>query len=210
MPPVEVILTAPYGQALLFTMELVMGSKIGALVRMVAVLLVTLFCSINITTAASRFTWAFSRDNTLPFAGVWTRTISDRPVFALTLTTVIEMILGVINVGSAGAFTAFASVGVIALSIGYLVPIALSLVAGRREVSNARWNSGSVIGYAANVGAIIWILFELVLFSMPTDLRVTDVSMNYASVVLVGSAGMSMIRYKVWADTVSSKHLEMA
>jgi amino acid transporter len=198
MPPLEAILAAPYGQALPFTVNLIMGSKAGALILMVAVLLVTLFCSISITTAASRSTWAFSRDRALPFASVWTRTIADRPIFALTLVTVVEMILGVINLGSTSAFTAFASVGVIALSIGYLVPILLSLVARRREVSKARWNCGSLVGYVANVGAVIWILFELVLFSMPTALPVTDVTMNYASVVLVGFAGMSMGWYLFW------------
>lgn len=117
MPPFEVILTAPYGQALPFIVNLIMGSKAGALALMVAVLLVTLFCSVSITTAASQSTWPFSRDNALPFASVWTRSISDRPVFALTLVTIVQMVLGVIDLGSTSAFTAFASVGVIALSI---------------------------------------------------------------------------------------------
>ncbi|KAJ4990936.1 amino acid permease [Stagonosporopsis vannaccii] len=198
LPPLEVILTAPYGQALPFTLNLVMGSKAGALTLMVGVLLVTLFCSISITTAASRCTWAFSRDKALPFADTWIRTVADRPVYALTLVTVIEMLLGVINLGSSSAFTAFASVGVIALSIGYLVPIALSVLGGRREVSAAQWRCGNLVGYLANVGAIAWIFFELVLFSMPTALPVTETSMNYASVVLIGFATMSFIWYIVW------------
>jgi amino acid transporter len=185
LPPLEDILNAPYGQALPFIINEIMGSKTGALILMIMILFVTLFCAISITTAASRCTWAFSRDNALPFAGIWSRTVADRPVYALALVTVIEM------------FTAFASVGVIALAIGYLVPISISLFTGRKEVSHAKWNVGSLLGTAANIGAVTWILFELVLFSMPTALPVDEVSMNYASIVLVGLVGLSAAWYAV-------------
>jgi len=195
LPPLEDILNAPYGQALPYIIYSIMGSKTGALILMIMILFVTLFCAIAITTAASHCTWAFSRDNALPLAGLWTRTIADRPIYSLTLVTVIEMLLGLINLGSSSAFTAFASVGVIALAIGYLVPIAISLFTGRREVAHAKWNVGGLVGTAANIGAVAWILFELVLFSMPTALPVTEVSMNYASVVLIGFACLSGLWY---------------
>ncbi|KAL5375907.1 hypothetical protein DPSP01_010900 [Paraphaeosphaeria sporulosa] len=197
LPPLEAILAAPNGQALPFILATVMGSKVGTLILMVMIFLVTLFCSVSITTGASRCTWAFSRDNALPFASVWTRTVADSPIYALALVTIIEMLLGLINLGSTAAFTAFASVGVIALAIGYLVPIAISLFSGRKEVAHARWNVGPVAGTVANVVAITWILFELVLFSMPTALPVTEVSMNYASVVLVGLISLSGIWYAI-------------
>jgi amino acid transporter len=197
LPPLEEILNAPYGQALPYTLNLIMGSQTGALILMTMILFVTLFCSIGITTAASRCTWAFSRDNALPLASIWTRTLADRPVFALALVTIIEMLLGLVNLGSSSAFTAFASVGVIALAIGYLVPITISLFSGRTEVSQAKWNCGPVIGTAANIGAVVWILFELVLFSMPTALPVTEISMNYASVVLAGFAVLSAAWYVI-------------
>jgi len=195
LPPLEDILNAPYGQALPYIIYSIMGSKTGALILMIMILFVTLFCAIAITTAASHCTWAFSRDNALPLAGLWTRTIADRPIYSLTLVTVIEMLLGLINLGSSSAFTAFASVGVIALAIGYLVPIAISLFTGRKEVAHAKWNVGGLVGTAANIGAVAWILFELVLFSMPTALPVTEVTMNYASVVLVGFACLSGLWY---------------
>ncbi|KAG9196825.1 hypothetical protein G6514_003947 [Epicoccum nigrum] len=195
LPPLDNILAAPYGQALPYVLNLIMGSKAGSLILMVMILFVALFCSISITTTAARCTWAFSRDDAIPFSNIWKRTISNRPVAALTLVTFIEMLLGLINLGSSSAFTAFASVGVIALAIGYLVPISISLFTGRREVSHAKWQVGKVVGTAANVMSITWILFELVLFSMPTVLPVTEVSMNYASVVLVGFACVSAIWY---------------
>jgi len=96
------------------------------------------------------------------------------------------MLLGLINLGSTSAFLAFVSVGVMALAVSYAIPIAISLLHKRVEVNAAIWNCGPVIGTIANVVSLLWITFEVVLFSMPTALPVTEVTMNYASVVLVG------------------------
>lgn len=48
-----------------------------------------------------------------------------------------------------------------------------------------------------NVVALCWIAFELVLFSMPTALPVDEVTMNYASVVLVGFMAIAGVWYLV-------------
>lgn len=41
------------------------------------------------------------------------------------------------------------------------------------------------LGVTISILALAWIAFELVLFSMPSTLSVTSVSMNYASVAFV-------------------------
>lgn len=85
-------------------------------------------------------------------------------MYALILLTVVQMLLGLINIGSTSAFTAFVSVGVQALALSYGIPIAISLFAGRKEVNRAKWNLGRVVGPIVNVVALCWIGFELVLF----------------------------------------------
>ncbi|KAH7025413.1 putative amino acid permease [Macrophomina phaseolina] len=188
LPPLADILEAPSAQALPYIFHRVMGSPGGGLGLVFLVLAVTLFCSISITNAASRCTWAFSRDDAVPLARVWSR-IDERfgvPIWSLVLITVVQMLLGLINLGSTSAFTAFVSVGVIALALSYAFPIAISLLHKRREVARARFHCGPLIGGFVNVVALAWIAFELVLFSMPTALPVTEVTMNYASVVLAG------------------------
>lgn len=204
LPPLEDILSAPYGQALPYILITVMGSKPGAVIVMVLLLIVTLLCSISITTAASRCTWAFSRDKAVPGWRMWCRTDWGRPLLALCLVTAVQMLLGLIYLGSTSAFTAFVSVGVIGLAMGYLVPISISLASGRQQVCEARWKMGKGLGAAANLVAVLWILFELVLFSMPTVLPVTPASMNYASVVLVGFALVSGVYYVVSRDGKSA------
>jgi hypothetical protein len=83
--------------------------------------------------------------------------------------------------------------------VAYAIPIALSLFHGREEVKHAPWNCGSLVGSVANVIALAWIAFELVLFSMPTALPVTPVTMNYASVVFLGFMAISAVWYFVYA-----------
>lgn len=199
LPPLADILEAPNAQALPYIFHRVMGSPGGGLGLIFLVLAITLFCSISITNAASRCTWAISRDDAVPGAALWAR-VSPRfgvPTWALFLLTVVQMLLGLINLGSTSAFTAFVSVGVIALALSYAIPIGISLAHGRREVARARFHCGRVVGTVVNVVALAWIAFELVLFSMPTALPVDEVTMNYASVVLVGFMAIAGVWYAV-------------
>jgi amino acid transporter len=203
LPPLEDIIAAPGGQALPYILHTVMGSPGGGLALVFLVLVITLFCSISITVAASRSTWAVARDDAVPLAKVWASVHPKLgvPVWSLVLLTAIQMLLGLINLGSTSAFTAFVSVGVIALAAAYAIPIFLSLWHGREEVAQAPWRcpGGNVVGAFVNVLALAWIAFELVLFSMPTALPVTAVSMNYASVVFVGFMAISAVWYFVYA-----------
>lgn len=109
------------------------------------------------------------------------------------------MLLGLINLGSTSAFTAFISVGVQALALAYGLPIIISMLCGRKEVTRARWNLGRIGGLIANLIAVLWIGFELVLFSMPTVLPTSATAMNYSSVVLVGFMAIAAAWYGIYA-----------
>lgn len=201
LPPLRDIVKAPAGQALPYIFHVVMGSPAGGVGLTSLVLVATLFCSVSITVAASRTTWAFARDDAMPFAKIWSR-VDQRlgvPVYGIILLTVVQMLLGLINLGSSSAFTAFVSVGVIALAAAYAVPITLSLFHGRREVATAPWNCGHPLGTFSNIVALCWIAFQLVLFSMPVSLPVTEVSMNYASAVFAGFMAIAVFWYAVYA-----------
>ncbi|KAI2632493.1 amino acid transporter [Hypomontagnella submonticulosa] len=204
LPELADILGAPVGQALPYIFGRVIGSPGGAIALTLLVLIITLFCSISITVAASRTTWAFARDNAIPFASLWSK-IDERhgtPILALALTTLIQLLLGLINLGSSSAFLAFVSVGVISLAVSYGIPICISLLHKRKEVNSARWTMGMYLGQVVNVLAVLWIAFEVILFSMPTALPVTEVSMNYAIVVFAGFMVLSAIWYGVYARKV--------
>lgn len=182
-----------------YVFHVVMGTPGGGLALMFFLLGVAAFCSISITTAASRTTWAFARDEGIPFSTVWAKLVGDQvPIMALVLLTVVQMLLGLISLGSSSAFTAFASCGVIALAAAYAIVIAISMFTGRKAVSTARWRCPSLVGYIINAISVAWIAFQLVIFSMPVALPVAMESMNYASVVLVGFMFISAIYYVLY------------
>lgn len=206
LPSLDIVLQAPGGQVLPFIFHLVTGSPGGALALMISVLIITAFCSISITVAASRCTWAFARDNGIPLSTIWSRVDKKfhTPIWALFLLSVIQMALGLISLGSTTAFNAFVSVGVQAMALSYAVPILLSLCHGRQEVLQARWNVGTTLGVLTNYIALGWIVFELVLFSMPTVLPVDFATMNYASVVLVGMLAIGAVWYMTFGKACMS------
>ena len=203
MPPLEEILNeAPIAQALPYIFGKVMGSPAGGLGLTVLTLIVTFFCSISITVAASRCTWAFARDKAIPLSRVFSKVDKrfDTPIWALALMTAVEMLLGLINLGSSSAFVAFISVGVIGLAVSYAIPVIISMWHFRREVNNARWSMGPKIGWPVNILAVLYIAFEFVLFSMPSMLPTDEIKMNYAIVVFFGFMALSAVWYFVHAN----------
>ncbi|KAF7595769.1 hypothetical protein BBP40_004900 [Aspergillus hancockii] len=148
LPPLQDILDAP-GQALPYIFQTVMGIPGGGLGLTMLALIITLLCSISITVAASRATWAIACDEAIPLAKVWSR-VNPRlgvPLGSLVLVTIVQILLGLTNLRSSSATTAFVSVGVIVLAVAYSIPIALSLLHGRCEVSKAQWNCGPFYAY---------------------------------------------------------------
>jgi hypothetical protein len=146
--------------------------------------------------------WAFARDKAIPFHSIWAKVNKDQtPINALLLLTLIEMLLGLINLGSTTAFTAFASVGTISLAAAYALPVAVSMSQGRRAVSTARFGWPSALGWLVNALTIVWVLFQLILFSMPAALPVTLLTMNWCS-----GMGKSLPKAEIFANLFALHH----
>ena len=154
------------------------------------------FAGVGVLTAASRCTYAFARDGAIPGSKLWARVDQrlDIPLWGLVLSTVVDCILGFIYFGSTSAFNAFTGVATICLSVSYGIRIFVSLIRGRKAVRHSSFSLGR-FGFFINAATIAWILLPIVLFCMPTAIPVTPVSMNYASVVFMGFASISVIWY---------------
>ncbi|GJJ15229.1 hypothetical protein Clacol_009505 [Clathrus columnatus] len=178
---------------------------IATLLAVWLVIGVSVFCAISISTAASRATWAFARDNAIPGSRYFAKVHKglDIPLNALILSTAIQMLLGLIYLGSTAAFNAFSGVGTICLGVSYVLPVGVSLFQGRREVAKAKYHWG-VIGAIANVVALAWVMFFIVLFCMPASIPVQKDTMRF----MVLSAGWYIIHgrkvYKGPPESISS------
>jgi len=197
LPDVSTLLAVPGGQPIGVLFELIMGSKGGGFGMWLIVFGVGMFCAISICCAASRATWSFARDKAIPLHKVWSKVnhpLGDVPLNAYLLSMIIQLLLGLIYLGSSAAFNAFVGVAVMCLGASYAMPIAISLANGRKDMIDAPFSLGGW-GFWINLFAVLWTVFEIVLFSMPAVIPVTSVSMNYASVVFVGFAAISAIWY---------------
>lgn len=202
LPDIAILLAAPLGQPIPVLFKEVTGSPGGGFGLLFLILGIALFAGVGSLTASCRCTWAFSRDGGIPFSRVWSKVNKryDVPVNALLLSAAVDCLLGLIYLGSSAAFNAFTGVATICLSVSYGIPILVSLLRGRKLVRNATFSLGR-FGVIINVITVIWISFAIVLFTMPTAIPVTPVTMNYASVVFAGFTFISAIWYAVWGRT---------
>jgi amino acid transporter len=140
-----------------------------------------MFCAISISCAASRATWSFARDAAIPFHHIFShvnKTLAGGiPLNAILLSTVIQLLLGLIYLGSSAAFNAFVGVAVMCLGASYAMPVAISLANGRKDMTDSPFYLGKA-GRPLNTIAIVWAMFEMVLFSMPAVLPTTPTTMS--------------------------------
>ncbi|KAG1744626.1 amino acid transporter [Suillus paluster] len=183
LPDVATLLQVSSGQPIGVMFTLIMGSRAGGFG--LVIFGIGMFCAISVSCAASRATWAFA-----PL------TSTDVPANALLLSTFIQIVLGLIYLVSSAAFNAFAGVAVMCLGASYAMPVAISLLNARQDMHDAPFNLGR-FGTVINAVAVLWIMFVIVLFSMPAVIPVTKISMNYASVVFVGFGMISAAWYMI-------------
>ncbi|KAH6689671.1 gaba permease [Plectosphaerella plurivora] len=165
----------------------------------VPLLVLAVLCGVGCTTAASRCTWAFSRDGAIPGSRWWKQINHklDVPFNAMMLSMAVQIVLGLLRFGSAAAFNAFSGVGVISLTAAYATPIAINLFNGRKATKDAKFSLGK-FGVPLNVIALAWSALAMPLFCMPATIPVTADLVNYAPVVFVAACLISGIWYIAW------------
>jgi amino acid transporter len=162
---------------------------INALTIMILILVIASNISFNAST--SRQTFAFARDNGLPFAR-WIGRVHPTlhiPANAVTLTCVLTCLLSLINIGSSAAFNAIISLQVCALMFSYSVSI--SCVLYRRLyhpelLPHARWSLGR-FGVPINAFGIAYAIFAFFWSLWPNGTPVTVETFNWSVVIFVGT-----------------------
>ena len=199
MPDVNKLLSIPIGQPIAYIFTQTTGSIAGGFGLMCLIFGIQFFAAISSLTATSRCLYAFSRDGAVPVAQLWSKVNKyyNIPLNALLLSTVIQGLLGLTYFYSSAAFNAFTGAATICLSASYGLPILILFVRGRYLVRDAPFHLGK-LGYVINLITIIWIPLAMIIFSMPTAIPVSVSTMNYASVIFVFFAGISILWYIVW------------
>ncbi|KAL6694248.1 amino acid transporter [Trichoderma pleuroticola] len=197
----EDILGTPFGQPIAQIYYNALG-KSGALGFMSAISVLQFFMGLSIVIAASRQTWAFSRDGALPFSS-FLRQISKtfgyqplRTVWATCLTAIIIGLLSLINNAAANALFSLAAAG---NNVAWAIPILCRILWGREKFLPGPFYTGR-FSFAISIAALVYLTFATILCMFPTEGPNPDPSvMNYSAVVNGTVWGGALLYYFLYA-----------
>ncbi|EZF28580.1 amino-acid permease [Trichophyton mentagrophytes] len=187
MGPVDdSILMPPSGFSFLSAYLYATGSK-SATTGLACIILILEVCSaISILATCSRQAFAFARDNALPFSEFFSNVnpTSKIPVNAVLATTLITILLSLINIGSTAAFNAIASITVGSLYASYVLSIVCFMYRRRSaEPLPARRFSLGSWGMGINLFSALYLSFAFVFTFFPSTKVVTPETMNWSCLV---------------------------
>jgi amino acid transporter len=176
----------------------------GGVVALNAIPTVLIFAgTLTYNLSTSRQTWAFARDHGLPFSN-WIGKVDkklDNPANSVTFTCLITVLLSLINIGSDTAFNAIISLNVVSLMITYVFSIGSVLwrrITAPQTLPVCAWSLGKW-GVPVNLAGLLYAIHAFFWCFWPESTPTTLDSFNWASVMFVGVAVLSMVDYVVRA-----------
>ncbi|KAM6524485.1 hypothetical protein FALCPG4_010097 [Fusarium falciforme] len=135
----------------------------------------------------SRITWAFARDQGLPFATYWQHIDPKRgiPWRTTVLSAVFCAIYGLIYIASTAAFNSIINAMCLTLNLSYIIPQAILLTQGRDKLPRHAYDLGRW-GFAVNAFSVVFLIVVGVVFCLPQTNPTSINAMNYNAPVIVG------------------------
>ncbi|KAE8382073.1 amino acid/polyamine transporter I [Aspergillus bertholletiae] len=179
--------------------------KSGALGFMVVVAIVQFFMGLSLVIAASRQSWAFSRDGALPFSSFFrkvSKKIRYQPVRMIWGVVVSAIIVGLLSIINNAASNALFSLAVAGNDLAWMMPILCRLVWGQDRFHPGEFYTGRFSKPIA-VTAIIYLAFAIILCMFPTTgSDPTPQDMNYTVVINGALWGGALLYYSLYARKV--------
>lgn len=162
-------------------------------------LLVVIAANISYNTSTARQTFAFARDNGLPFSK-WIGHVDPKkqiPANSILLTCIITILLSLINLGSSVAFNAVISLQVSAIMMTYGTSVGCVLyrrIAHPELLPRARWNLGKW-GVPVNSIGLIFVIFSFFWSFWPNTTPVNATTFNWSVVLYLVILILSLLMY---------------
>lgn len=195
----QAVLSTSTGYPFIGIIQQATRSREGTTTIYALILALTFASMFGVLASVSRLTWAFARDDGLPFSSFFKHIDPSHkvPVRTVGLVATVVVLSSLINIGSTIAFNAILSLTTISLYCSYIIPITCLIFmrlrvkekvydskAGGAEISEERlvfgpWNLGRW-GIAINVYGACYATLLVPFMALPTKLPLTADTMNYA------------------------------
>jgi len=154
--------------------------------------------------AASRQTYAFSRDGALPISNWLYRMnkFTGAPVNTVVFDAFFALVVGLLVFAGPQAINAVFTISITALYIAYAIPI-VARFAGKNDFKPGPFSLG-VFSLPVAVVAVLFMLFLGIAFQFPAMPQTSVASMNYTIVVLGGVLMLSLLWY--YAPVIGGVH----
>ncbi|KAF5707560.1 choline permease [Fusarium mundagurra] len=177
----------------------VAGSEYAGIYVAIVFGVVNLLVCTGILSSCSRLGWRMAEDRAFP----WSHRLQkidpklQIPLNFIFAIMVVEVIIGLISLGSELAYNAIVSGAGVCFALAYAIPVTVALVRGRSilpphpHFDLGRW------GYFVNYVAVAWAMLTIVIYVMPLYLPVTGENignMNWASLIV----GATFLFSGVW------------
>jgi amino acid transporter len=197
---VDDALNDPTGYPFIYVFKTAVSTAgVNGLTIMTLIIVIAANVSFNASTA--RQTYAFARDNGLPFSK-WISKVHETkqiPANAIKLTCIVTALLSLINIGSATAFNAIISLQVCAIMMTYACSVACVLyrrVAHPELLPTARWSLGRW-GVPVNCIGLAYVSFTFFWSFWPNTTPVDLESFNWSVVLFLGVLTICLVMYVV-------------
>ncbi|EEP77387.1 hypothetical protein UREG_02236 [Uncinocarpus reesii 1704] len=185
---INAVLTSDLGQPWASYLFQVMSRKTA-----VAILGLTIVCGFSMgqacMIAASRVTYAYSRDDCFPLSGVWKRVNKHTrtPVNAVWINCVIGILCTLLIFAGDLAMGALFSIGAIAAFVAFSIPIGIRVFVVKDKFRPGPWSLGKYSPIIGGIG-VSFVILMLPILCLPahTGSELTPKQMNWTSVVYGG------------------------
>ncbi|KAK5134732.1 hypothetical protein LTR08_006107 [Meristemomyces frigidus] len=187
-------LSSATGFPFIYVFQNATGTTAGTTGFVIVILVLLVMITISALASTSRQTFAFARDNGLPFSK-WLGAVNSRfriPVNSVIFITFFTIGLSLINIGSTVAFNAMLSLSTTALMATYVISIGcVTLKRVRKEsLPTAQWSLGRA-GLPINCIALLYAIWSFFWSFWPNSYHITATNFNWVSVLFVGLMGIS-------------------
>ncbi|QMW44888.1 hypothetical protein G4B11_008308, partial [Aspergillus flavus] len=205
MGDIESVLQAPSGFPFITAFQNATGSSNMAMGLACIILVMEVCSALGVLATTSRQIFAFARDKGLPFSSTlaYVHPKSKTPIWSILSSTVVTVLLSLINIGSTAAFNAIASLAIASMLTTYIIAIGCFFIARwqSRTLPSPRFSLGPY-GPAINLISLFYLSFQIIFTFFPTTKDVVPRTMNWA-VLMVGSVTLfAVFQYVFYARKV--------